>query len=158
VAGPTGPQGPPALVSATTATGDASTPGTTIPQAPGVCDGQSGVTLFGAPANIVLGANQVMTVSGSANIGASVAVSNLSLNLCYQPVGGAISALTDFEYFGYPGNFLTLPAGTFMPFSMTRTFSGLPAGTYDVGLCGCIDGTDAWVTDWTWVNVQVFQQ
>jgi len=142
----------------TTATGNATTPGATIAQDPGVCDGQNGVALFGAAANIVLGTNQVMTVSGTADIGASVAVGNLTLNLCYQPVGGDISALTDFDYFGFPGNFLTLPANTFMPYSMTRTFSGLAAGTYDVGLCGCIDGTDPWVTDWTWVNVQVFQR
>jgi hypothetical protein len=106
--------------------------------------------------------NQAVTVSGTANLGAgATAVSNLSLNLCYQGTTGAPAISTQIEQFngfGYAGLYLGLPAGAFMPFSMTRTFSGLAADTYTVGLCGCIDGTDAWITDWSWVNATVVQQ
>jgi hypothetical protein len=140
----------------TAATGDAST--ATIPSAPGVCNGQAGLDFFGVTASVVLGANQSLTISGTADLGAGVQpVGNLSLNLCYLGTTGSISALTDANNFGNVGSFLALPAGTFMPFTLTRSFTGLPPDTYLVGLCGCIDGVDAWVTDWSWINVQVAQ-
>jgi len=139
----------------TAATGDAST--ATIPSAPGVCNGQAGLDFFGVTASVVLGTNQALTISGTANLGAGAQpVDNLSLSLCYLGTTGSISALTDTN-FGFPGLFLALPAGAFMPFTLTRSFTGLPPDTYQVGLCGCIDGTDPWITDWSWINVQVAQ-
>jgi hypothetical protein len=109
---------------------------------------------------VVLGANQTITASSSLTLGSGAAsVSNLSLNLCYRDTaGGTISAVSDTNYFGLPGAWLSLPPSTNMPFSVTRSFTGLTPATYEVGLCGCIDGTDAWVTDWGWLSVQVFQQ
>jgi hypothetical protein len=111
-------------------------------------------------ATVVLGANQTITASSSLTLGSGASpVTRLSLNLCYQDkAGGSISALTDSNYFGLPGAWLSLPASANMPFSITRSFTGLAPATYEVGLCGCIDGTDAWVTDWGWLSVQVFQQ
>jgi hypothetical protein len=139
-----------------------------IPQAPGVCDGQNGVDFIGFPPSgpggrptviLTLGANQTITASSSLTLGSGAsAVSNLSLNLCYQDTSsGAISAVTDTNGFGLPGTWLSLPANTNMPYSITRSFTDLTPATYEVGLCGCIDGSDAWVTDWGWLSVQVFQ-
>jgi hypothetical protein len=134
-----------------------------IPQTPS-CDGQAGVDFigFGGRPTVTLSvsANQSITVSSSLTLGTGASpASHLSLNLCYQDqAGGTISAATDFNYFGVPGGWLSLPPNTNMPFSITRSFTGLPPATYEIGLCGCIAGTDTWVTDWGWLNVQVFQQ
>ena len=132
--GPAGPAGPagPGLVSVTFAGGDMTA---AIPKAPGVCDAQSGVDFIGfspgrPTATVVLGANQTITASSSLTLGSGISpVTHLSLNLCYQDTaGGTISAATDTNYFGLPGAWLTLPANTNMPFSITRSFTGLPPG------------------------------
>jgi hypothetical protein len=150
-AGPQGPVGPSGLVSQVTVT--AGNEGISS----GGCNGIDGMAFFGATAGVALAANQTVTVSGTANLGADLTpVSNLSLNVCYQPAGGAIVA--DGEFFGAPGTPLQLPAGTLVPFSLSRSWDALTAGSYTVGLCGCIDGTDPWVTDWSWLTVTVSQQ
>jgi hypothetical protein len=137
-----------------------------IPHAPGVCDSQNGVDFVGfspgrPTATVVLAANQTITASSSLTLGTGASpATHLSLNLCFQDTGGGtISGATDFNYFGVgPNGWLSLPANTNMPFSVTRSFTGLPPATYEVGLCGCIDGSDVWATDWGWLSVQVFQQ
>jgi hypothetical protein len=162
--GPTGPMGPTGLVSISFAAADV-TNGLPRPPA-GTCDGQNGVGFVAnAPApnrptvTVTLAANQMITASSTVNLGAGISpVTHLTLNLCHQLAGGTISAATDNDYLGYPGAWLTLPAGTSMPFSITRSFTGLAPGTYEIGLCGCVDGTDAWVSDYAWLSVQVFQQ
>jgi hypothetical protein len=139
-----------------------------IPQAPGVCDGQNGVDFVGfsgarPTTTVKLLANQTITASSTLSIGsAALPVTHLSLSLCYQDTapGSTISAAApDPNFFGFPPNgWLSLPPNTNMPFSITRSFVGLTPATYEIGLCGCIDGTDAWVTDWAFLSVQVFQQ
>jgi hypothetical protein len=113
---------------------------------------------FGVTSGVSLGNNQSLSVSGTVNLGADLTpVSNLSLNVCYQPATGPLVA--DGEFLGTPGLApLQLPAGSLVPFSLSRSWDGLLAGTYTVGLCGCIDGTDPWVSDWSWLTVKVSQQ
>lgn len=92
--------------------------------------------------------------------GASVPLSSLSLNVCYQGTAGAISALTDTDYLFN----LSLPAGSLAPVTVAKAFSGLPPDAYTIGLCGCVtwDGVSLPApdpaTDWSWLTVQVFQQ
>ncbi len=153
-----GPPGPTSLVSMTTAAGPVS-PGD-LPRSV-ECNGQAGMAFFGATTSVNLSANQGISASATADLGgASVPLSSLSLNVCYQGTAGAISALTDTDYLFN----LSLPAGSLAPVTVAKAFSGLPPDAYTIGLCGCVtwDGVSLPApdpaTDWSWLTVQVFQQ
>jgi hypothetical protein len=152
--GPEGPAGPSGLVSHTTVSGG----NAGIASAPGVCNGIHGMQFLGVTADVHLAADQTLGVLGTVNLGSDLTpVSNLSMNVCYQPNGAAIVA--DGEFLGTPGFApLQLPAGSLMPFSLARSWGGLLPGDYKVGLCGCVDGTDPWITDWSWLTVAVSQR
>jgi hypothetical protein len=119
--------------------------------------------LYGATVDVTLGANQQISATMTADFGGDVSVnsSNLYLNLCYMPQGGAL--VVDDKFFGP----LAAGAGTDQTFSLTRSFAGLAAGTYTVGLCACVFDQDPtlpdanwthWNTAFSWADVRVFQQ
>ncbi len=111
-------------------------------------------------ATIVLGANQVIHVTGTADLGGGgTAVSNLLLDVCLQST--ATDLIVDGNSFGTPTTPLSLPANARLPFLISKSFSpapSAPADSYTVGLCGCVNGTDAWTSDFSWLNVQVVQK
>jgi hypothetical protein len=168
--GATGPAGPAGVVSVTNVTavngGIAASP---------QCDGNIGMAFFGATATVKLLAAQAMTVTVTADLGTGAApASNLTLNICYQGTTGGLSALTDPWFLGNTaGAPLSLPANTAIPFTLTRSFATtgtpqppppnspealIPPDTYVVGMCGCIAGTDTWLSDVSWLSVTVMQQ
>jgi len=160
-AGPAGPQGPTTLVSLTTATAFAA--GTLTLATP--CDGQTGMAFYGATVDVTLSANQQINAAATVNVGGDPLgrSGNLYVNVCYQPQGGALVA--DADYFGP----LAAAQNTMMPVSVTRSFSAgttapnlAPGTTYTIGLCACVDSADrtitSWQTDYSWMNVAVFQQ
>jgi Collagen triple helix repeat (20 copies) len=163
-AGPPGPTGPSGIVSLTTTTGF--NPGVQLGSASpaGFCNGVSGMDFFGVTSSVVLDANQILSVSGTANLGTSATpASNLYYNVCYRPVGGGDLAV-DNEFL-----LASLGPNSLLPFTVGRTWNvaATPApgeiapGSYTVGLCGCIDDTDpataGWVWDYSWLTVKVTQ-
>jgi hypothetical protein len=161
-AGATGPQGPPGptgpgVVSTTVIAGFASA----LVNAPGVCDGQDGMAFFGVTASVVIDLHQVAQVSATANLGAGSGgggKANLSLNICYQSPVQVTPAtptgfISDFDYL----QGLQLSSNSFIPMTLTRAFPLLAPGTYTFGMCGCVDGADAWVTDYSWLTINVYQ-
>jgi hypothetical protein len=166
--GPPGPQGPSGIVSVAASSGS-NIAIVNLP-APGDCDGVVGMAfLEGQPfttADAVLAAGQVVTVHAMADLGAqpgaTTGVSNLTLNICYQPVGSADPPTSDELFMGVVGGWpLSVPAGGMTPFTLTRTWAvgtdvgQIPPGSYTFGLCGCIAGEDDWAEDWSWTTVQV---
>ncbi len=149
------------------------------------CDGQVGMAFTGVTAKVKLFPKQIAKVSGTIDLGTDATpVSNLTMNVCQQQEGQTVVSDINFlgDVVGKPNaNPVVLPtplklaAGTFVPFSMTRSFTAcsglLPAPTdpgdclpadpalgsnYFFGLCGCILGTaDVWVTNYSWLTVQV---
>jgi hypothetical protein len=107
------------------------------------------------------GENQRVTVASNSVIaaGAGADAANLVLDLCYSNDGGT-TVLSEGLWVGP----LALSASTTMPFSLTRTFGEqnvLGPGTYQFGLCGCVDGdalNDVWNVNATVVSGQWFQQ
>lgn len=105
--------------------------------------------------------NQRVTVASNSVIaaGAGADAANLVLDLCYSTDGG-LTAQTEGLWVGP----LALSASTTMPFSLVRTFgeqNTLVPGTYQFGLCGCVDSdalNDAWNVNATVVSGQWFQQ
>jgi hypothetical protein len=126
------------------------------------CDGVNfgAAKLYGATATVTLAANQQIAVAATSDFGGgdpTVPSGNLFLNVCYEPQGGAL--VFDENYFGP----LSSAPGTLQAYSLTRSFSGLAAGTYTVGLCACVyNGNPSvntnWNTDFSFADVRVFQQ
>lgn len=183
--GSQGAQGQPGAGIASLTSVEGSNTGIVQTAATGVdsCDGQVGMAFTGVTAQVTLFPNQVAKVSGTVDLGADATpVSNLTMNVCRQPVGGVLVSDINFlgDVTGKPNATpvvlptpLKLAANSFIPFSMSRSFTAcsdprvvtdpgdcLPvtaAGTsYFLGLCGCILGTaDTWVTNYSWLTVQV---
>lgn len=163
--GPQGPQGASGVVSVTTA-GDFNL-GIVNNLSPTECDGIAGMAFFGPTVDVVLDPSQAVAITGTTNMGAGAsAVSNLTLNICFQ--AGAGPVVSDDQYLGITGVVpLAAAAGTFMPVTVARSWRAeLPSGgvqprdtmapgTYAVGLCGCVAGPDVWVTDYGWITAQV---
>jgi hypothetical protein len=73
--------------------------------------------------------NQVVTATGTTHISAMTGnAKDLYLDLCYRPTSGLVVA--DGSFMGP----LSLPSGTTIPSSLTRSFDLTP-DSYDVGLC-----------------------
>ena len=125
------------------------------------CDGVdfTAIALYGATVDVTLAAGQQISATMTADFGGDITgpSGNLFLNVCYMPIGGAIvfDALT---YFGP----LAAAGGTIQPFTLERSFTGLAPGTYTVGLCACVGGSDltlaSWNTSFSSADVRVFQQ
>jgi hypothetical protein len=146
--------------------------GSNVPPAgPGIaqdpaCDGQAGMHFTGVTASATIAQGQKMVVSGMVDLGAgAAAVSNLTMNVCTQAAGQA-TPTSDANFVGdVLGTPLKSAANTIVPFSLTRTFTGngnpanseIVPGTYTVGLCACVLGTDVWTTDFSWLTVTVTQ-
>jgi len=115
--------------------------------------------LYGATVHVTLAAGQQISATMTADFGGDNAApsGNLYLNVCYMPDGGAL--LVDSNTFFGP---LAAGPGTLQPFTLERSFTGLAAGGYTVGLCACVSGTNPavtlWNTNFSTAEVRVFQQ
>jgi hypothetical protein len=123
--------GPPVgVVSVTTASGAGLNPSSTL-------------NFIGPTVTVALGTNQAIFVSSSKAVGSIAAGGGvgLTINICYRPMGGAITTA------GMGLNNLRVPNGT----RISQSLSGLieqsamiPAGTYEVGLCGMSSNFTSW--------------
>jgi hypothetical protein len=105
------------------------------------------------PLPVTVSAGQVVLVSAQATFGTTDAAGAFGLRLwiCYQPTGGTVIA----EHGGDWVQVATVQ-NTTLPFPLTDTITGLGTGTYNVGLCGSVAGTNNWnVADWAYTTAQV---
>jgi hypothetical protein len=163
--GATGPQGPQGLQGAqgvvlmTEASGGDETgiPNDTTCAGTGI--GDSGMLFIAPTAQVQVASGQAVLASATTSLGglAGAAASNLSVNVCYAGSDGAI--VSDGNFLGsFPGQPLSVGAGTSLPLSLTRSFSSLvlPPDAYTVGLCGCVHTlADQWSIDWSVLTVTV---
>jgi hypothetical protein len=150
--GPQGPAGPPGPQGIQGLQGLIGPPGLTGPQGPSGIVGHATGSGFG---NIPTGTLQfvaqtiVVTVSGGQRVlvlshralGTTVAAGAGSLNLfiCYEPAAGGTLNSVGGGLFG-----LRVGANTRLPFGLSSILA-VPAGTYNVGLCGYTsDGNANW--------------
>ena len=143
VAGATGPQGPiggQGIVSFATAQASSTAPTATI--------------AFISPAAVVtIAAGQKIYVVGSAALGSTAAggASQLNLYVGYQLSSGGTVTTANFGEFG-----LTAPQGQRLVFTQSWVITGLPAGTYNVGLVGSSTAPTNWNNnEWSHVTALV---
>lgn len=118
--GPQGPQGPAGLTSGAHVNTGMPTNGVGF-----------GLGFLAPTGNVTITAGQSIFVTSQRAFGTNGnAASGLALAICYSTGGGAPVQ----SGVGVLG--LRLPANTRVNYPMTAILSGLPAGTYAVGLCG----------------------
>jgi hypothetical protein len=81
----------------------------------------------------------------------ATAANSLNLYICYQPVAGALTSVGG----GMLG--AQVPANTRIPFGMSAVVTGVPAGTYNVGLCGSSTNANWTNNEWGYTSVIVSQ-
>ena len=119
-----GPQGPSGVVAADFQSGATQT-GTGVPLPAPTYTNQ-----FLAPvARVAVAAGQRIYVNSMRVLGSTTGGDSLSLWICYQD-GGAVTKV------GEAVASFRIVSGQRLPFAATAVISGLPAGTYAVGLCG----------------------
>ena len=121
--------------------------------------GNSGMAFIAPTAQVLVGPGQGLLATATTSLGGlgGVAASALSVNVCYAGSDGVV--VSDGNFLGsFPGQPLSVAAGTALPLSLTRSFSSLVLApdAYTVGLCGCIHTlTDQWSIDWSVLTVTV---
>ncbi len=165
--GPLGPQGPSGAEGAMGPQGPAGVDGAMGPQGPTGADGPMGpqglsgvlatsyaadvasaivdgdaLSFISPTVTMVVADGQVVYASAQAALGdaSGSGAQDLTLSLCYQLDNEALQDNEDW----LAG--LRVGSNTMQVFALTTRFSGLPAGTYQFGLCG-FAGTNA-VADW----------
>jgi hypothetical protein len=100
---------------------------------------------LGGQASVTIAAGQKIFVTSTATLGANAtAATGLNLFLCHKLASDPDPVLDSFG-----GTFgLATPANTRNHYSLSGVFSGLPAGTYTVGLCGyTTETTSHWTSN-----------
>jgi hypothetical protein len=137
--GPVGPQGP---QGATGSQGPQGPAGVTVGgYASGPAPNNVGPSVvFLAPTvNVTITAGQSIFVTSQRALGGNgFAAANLGLWICHRNGGGPVVQ----SGFGSIG--LRVPANTRVNFPMSAILTGLPAGTYAVGLCGSSSDWGSW--------------
>jgi hypothetical protein len=141
-AGATGPPGPPAAVAVGTLRGAATLPTTSL-------------QFISPPLPVTVKSGEVVLVNALAELGTSgvaAPASSLRLWICDQPNGGSITQPHPIDWINAQAAANSLPE-----FTLTDTLTGLPPGSYTVGLCGqLVLATNAWNTpDWSYTTAQV---
>ena len=111
------------------------------------------VTAFIAPTtSVTVAANQKVHVTSDRALGtAGVAATGLNLFICYQLGGGALTLVGG----GSLGH--ALPANTRVLYGLSAVITALPAGTYNVGLCGSAAVPANWSSgEWGYTSALVF--
>jgi hypothetical protein len=107
------------------------------------------------PLPVTVASGEVVLVNALAEIGTSgiaAQASNLRLWICDQPSGGSITHPHPIDWINAEAAANSLPE-----FTLTDTLTGLPPGSYTVGLCGQLtQPTTAWNSpDWSYTTAQV---
>jgi len=158
VTGPIGPQGAAGTTSLVSATAVTGSPGAIVNRTSGGClaTGVGSAFLGGTGSqvtNVALGANQVINVTAALDVGLTAGAGNLFLDICYQNAGTG-QLVAEPTALGP----LALPVGARMPVVLTKAVQPLATGTYTVGICGCVNGTDSWQAGFAWLSAQVLQK
>lgn len=136
-AGNTGPAGTPAVASAANTTGPVS----------GIVDNTMGVFAFIAPTVqvTITATTQGVLVASSGALGSTTAggANALRMSICRQPIAGGALSTNGTDYMSG----LRVAANTRLPFTLSTRFTGLAAGTYNVGLCA-VSMTAGEATKW----------
>lgn len=122
-----GPPGPPGVVSSTTAWGTGASP-------------LSSNNFLSPPVLVTVGAGEDVVVTGQKAMGSTLSAggTGLTLNICYQPVGGALQPA---DSTGVTG--IRVAGGTKVIHTLTAKLSNLQ-GDYNVGLCGFSSNSNSW--------------
>jgi Collagen triple helix repeat (20 copies) len=171
--GPEGPQGPQGPAGPAGSTGPAGPAGATGPQGPvgpigpfgpqgpqgpqgpagpaGVIDAEhlsgpgpaiTASSVFITPTvDVTIATGQSIFVTSQRALGSDFlgGGTNLNLLMCYRIGTGPYTYLAQTEVVG-----LRVPTGTRVNFPMSTIITGLPAGTYTVGLCGSSSNPGSW--------------
>lgn len=119
--GPQGDPGPSGVVAAEFRAGAAIEPSGTL-------------AFVAAPVSVTVGAGEAVVVSSSAALGSTGGAADLDLDVCYD-TGNGIAV-------GLGAGVSDLTATGLQLFSLSAVLDGLPADTYDVGLCGSTTDND----------------
>ena len=138
-AGPTGPTGPSGIVGSAFTSGFGAAP-------------TAATAFIGPTVSVVVAANQKVHVVSNKALGTSgAAATGLNLYICYQLGAGAVTT------FGGGSLGHALPANTRVLYEMNAVITGLPAGTYNVGLCGLSAAPAPWnSTEWGYTSALIF--
>ncbi len=157
-AGANGAQGPAGPAGAQGPAGAAGAAGPAGPAGPAGAQGPSGVTqivstsglgagptttlaFIGPTLTVTLTANQKVFVAANKALGSGATQGGpMNLYLCYELPTGTAPSVSGGGSFGY-----TAPVNQRLSYGLTNTVVGLPAGSYNFGLCGT-------ATDLNWTN------
>jgi hypothetical protein len=120
--------------------GAGGTPGVTVVTATGSGLNPTSVLNFIGPAvSVMLASNATVLVTSHKAVGSirSTGGTGLNLDICYRPAGGSPVQV------GIGMNALRVPQNTRVGQSLSTTLA-LPAGTYDVGMCGSSTNFSSW--------------
>jgi hypothetical protein len=113
-----------------------------IEQASGFSNITSNLSFLVIPALVVLTETAGILINSTRGLGTTAGINSsgtLNIYICYRNTsGGAITSLGG-GIFG-----LRLPANTRIPFSLSYSTGFLPAGIYEVGLCGTCNDPLQW--------------
>lgn len=156
--GATGPQGPVGATGATGAQGPQGPPGIiATAYADGVVATLSDTAAYlflGPTVTLALLAGNVVHVAGTAVLGSTAAggAQMSRLSACHQPAAGGALVDNDADW-----SLVRVPQNARIPMAVTQRIGGLPAGTYNIGLCYQMAAGQA--VNWNyndWINVRAW--
>ena len=135
VAGPVGPEGPAGVVTSGFASSNGPSP------VPTGANAATDAEFLGGVVTVTITAGQKIFVTSTATLGAlATPATSLRLWICQKA-----QAATDLTTVGFGSFDLTAAANTRSHYSLSAVITGLPAGTYGVGICGfTAEGTIHW--------------
>lgn len=103
----------------------------------------AGWAFLATPATVTVATGQIVHVTSTKVLGSAVTGggTSLDLDICRQSLVGGSTIATS----GMGGLYgVRVPQNTRQPMAVSMMFSGLPAGTYQVGLCAKSDNPASW--------------
>jgi archaellum component FlaG (FlaF/FlaG flagellin family) len=140
-AGPQGPQGAGAAITFVTTSGSGLNPGAAL-------------AFIGPTVNVTLAAGQRAHMVVEKALGSTAAGGAIDLDTypCHQLTGGGALTVNGAGIFDQ-----RVPQNIRIPFGMNWVYSGLPAGTYTIGMCGFTSNAAAWNNnEWGYISALVF--
>jgi hypothetical protein len=110
--------------------------------------------LVSFPVSVTVATGQRVHVTSHAALGSTAAggANALNLYICYRLSGGLITTVGG-GAFG-----MTAAQNQRHLYGLSAVITGLPAGTYDVGLCGSSSSTNWNFNEWAYTSAMVFNQ
>lgn len=127
-----------------------------LAQANGNSSVSSSLAFLTNPANITLTETARILINSTAGLGTTAGINTagaLNVYICYRNNSGGTITTLGAGIFG-----LRLPAGTRIPFSLSSSTGFLPAGNYDVGICGISSDPTQWNSnEWSYTTAMAYQ-